>query len=385
MSSEVNLLQTSHPATFAIDASSANKQKRTGVENYAFHLIEALKLQPLQDGEQVVLFSPTPLEGTLASLPSGWQSYVLAWPFKKAWMQGRVTWELFRRPADVLFVPAQGLPHFGRRLVTTIHDVAYARTPHLYEPSTRKRIASTTKRSIKKAVHLLTVSQFTKQELMSLSHVPGEKITVTPLAADTQIYHRLDAQVVEKVLQTHRLSRHFFLSVGRLEKKKNTVMLIRAFELFKQNRGIGDPFELVLIGEPGFGFEEIKAYITNSSARESIRVLGYLPDADVAALMNIATAFLFPSWYEGFGIPTLEAMSCGTAVFASDIPAHHEVAADAALFISPEPEAWAKQMSRIAEDPGIRDALVAKGTARAAQFSWEQTAKSTWEVLRSLV
>ncbi len=402
MTSAVNLLQTQQTTVFAIDASSANKKKRTGVENYAFQLIEALKLQPLNQGERVVLFSPTPLEGELATRPPGWRSQVLGWRFKKGWMQGRVSWELFRRPVDVLFVPAQGLPHVMRpallakegsgvvrartRLITTIHDIAYTRIPQLYEPSARKRIALITKRSLKKATRLLSVSEFTKQEVIRQYHVDPEKMTVTSLAADTTVFRRLETNVVDQVLQKHRLTRHFFLSVGRLEKKKNTILLITAFEQFKQNRGIGDPFELVLVGEPGFGFEEIRTRITNSPAHESIRVLGYLPDADVAALMNIATTFLFPSWYEGFGIPILEAMSCGTAVFTSDIAAHHEVAGDAAIFLSPqEPESWTKAMRRIAEDSSWRDVLVEKGSMRAAQFSWTSTAQQTWNVLRSLV
>lgn len=387
MPNEINLLQ-SNSITFAIDASSANKEKRTGVETYAFQVIEAMKKEPLRDGERVVLFSPTPLFGTLAQLPSCWESRVLNWPLPSAWMQVRVSLELLRRRPNVLFVPAQGIPRFffGTPVVTTIHDVAYRRIGNLYDPAVRKRVVSATKRSIKHASRLLTISEFTRKEINEFYHVKEEKLIVTPLAADTSVYRRLESSMIESILRTHRLGHNFFLFVGRLERKKNVAMLIRAFELFKQNRGIGDPYELVLVGEPGYGYNEIKTYIDRSPYRELIREVGYLPDESVAALMNVATAFCFPSWYEGFGIPNVEAMACGTVLMTSDIPVHHEVVGDSAIFVSPkEPEAWAKQMDRLVDDSQLKDQLIENGTMRAARFSWQKTARDTWAVLRSLV
>ncbi|MBI2475428.1 glycosyltransferase family 4 protein [Candidatus Uhrbacteria bacterium] len=385
MQTEVNFLQSTRTTIFAIDASSANKMKRTGVENYAFHLIEAMKKEPLKDGERIVLFSPTPLQGKLTQMPSGWESRVLRWKFKRGWMQFRVSWELLRRRPNIFFVPAQGIPSFSFRvpIITTIHDVAFSRIGNLYSTSVRKRVASATSRAIKKAKHLISVSQFTKEELKTVYNVSETKITVTLLSAATEIYKRLDSKVIEPVLQKYRLGHNFFLFVGRLEKKKNVSTIIRAFELFKQNRGMGDPFELVLVGEKGFGYEEIRTYIERSINRTLIREVGYLPDEEVAALMNVATAFLFPSWYEGFGIPNLEAMACGTVLLTSDIPVHHEVAGDSAIYISPQdPELWAKQMTRLVADPLLRERLIEKGSNRVEEFSWEKTAKQTWEVFR---
>jgi glycosyltransferase involved in cell wall biosynthesis len=388
MEKEVNFLHDSHSAIFAIDASSANKDKRTGVENYAFHLIEAMKKEPLKVGERVVLFSPTPLQGTLAQMPSSWESRVLGWKLKRGWMQLRVSWELLRRRSSVFFVPAQGIPNFSFRvlIVTTIHDIAFRRIGNLYSSSVRKRVASATSRAIKKAEHLISVSQFTKEELKTVYNVSETKITVTPLSAATEIYKRLDAKAIELVLQKYRLGHNFFLFVGRLEKKKSVSTIIRAFELFKQNRGMGDPFELVLVGEQGFGYEEIRTCVERSPQRTLIREVGYLSDQEVSALMNVSTALLFPSLYEGFGIPNLEAMACGTVLLTSDIPVHHEVAGPAAIYISPkDPELWAKQMTRLVADPLLRERLIENGSIRVAEFSWEKTAKQTWEVLRSLV
>ncbi len=376
------------PIVYVIDAESANKQKRTGVEEYAFQLIQAMKRDPLKEGESVFLYSPTPLSGSLADLPPGWESHVLNWKFSRGWMQGRVSWELFRHRPQALFVPSQGLPRFcfDVPILTTIHDVAFHRIRPLYDPAIRRRLARVTKRSIKKAARLLAVSEFTKQELRDLYSVSGDRVTVTPLAADRTVYRRMEDQTVESVLRKHRLGRTFFLFVSRLEKKKNVAMLVRAFELFKQNRGVGDPYELVLVGEQGYGYHEMKTLIEHSPQRELIREMGYLPDEDVSALMNITAAFCFPSFYEGFGISNVEAMACGTALILSDLPVHHEVVGDGAIYVSPqEPENWAKQMERVVNDSLLRDQLIRKGMMRIAQFSWDKTAHRTWEILRSLV
>lgn len=388
MEGNINLLQRAKPTVLAIDASSANKEKHTGVEQYAYQIIEAIKKEPLMEGERVFLYSPTPLTGTLAELPTGWESRVLAWKARRGWMQGRVSWELLRRRPDVLFVPSQGLPKFffGTPVVTTIHDVAFRRIGSLYDPTVRRRVARATHRAVQTATRLIAVSETTKQDLREFYHVADERVTVTHLAPDMSVYRRLDAATVEIALRNLRLGHTFFLFVGRLEKKKNVATLIRAFELFKQNRGVGDPFELVLVGEPGYGYDEIKTLIAHSPVSELIRETGYLPDTEVAALMNVATAFCFPSAYEGFGLPLVEAMACGCPLLISDIPVHHEVAADASVYLSPlATEAWAREMEALVDDSAARDGLVEKGALRVAAFSWQKAARQTWEILRGLV
>ncbi len=371
---------------YGIDASSANKQMRTGVENYCRELIEAMKPHQLEGGEQVVLYSNTKLDQGFGVLPQAWSSAVLNWPPGRGWMSMRVSWEILRRRSSVLFVPGQALPIVcPHATVTTVHDLAFARRPDLYEPSTRKRLTRVTNKAIKKATKILVPSLATKQDLIDLYKIADNRIIVTPLAAST-LYRRYTQEEARATLQKYRLGTNLFLVVGRLEKKKNITNLIRAFELFKNRRGLGDPFELVFIGVPGYGYGEMKKYFELSPHKEQIRQLGYLPDEEVAPLMSQAIAYLFPSWYEGFGIPNLEAMAAGTALIASDIPAHREVVGDAGLLVPPgEPEAWAHALDRIVKDGTLRTELIAKGTEHVKQFSWEKTAEQTWEVLRSLV
>lgn len=384
---EVNLLHnSSRPVVFVIDASSANKVKKSGVEMYAFQLIQNMKKHALEENERVILYSPTKLEGALGELPPGWESRVLSWALPFGWMKCRVGWELFRQKPDVVFVPSQGLPYGKTNMVTTIHDVGFRRLPNVYDAQNRKRLERVTKRSVKKASHLMTVSAFSKSEIESFYHTAPDRISVTHLAADTSVYRRLSLEEIDLVLQRNRIGKHFFLYVGRLDQKKNIETIIRAFDQFKMDRGVGDPYELVLVGEQGFGFASMKNWIDRSAAREQIRVLGYLEDADVAALMNAATAFLFPSWYEGFGIPNVEAMNCGTPLLVSDIPVHHEVIGDAALFVSPEdPKEWVRAMKQLAENNTLQEQLRQKGSLRSVQFDWKKTAEETWKVLQSLV
>ncbi len=230
------------------------------------------------------------------------------------------------------------------------------------------------------------VSEFTKREVMELYRVPEDRLVVTPLAADTSMFRPLPPEAVVSVLERHRLGRHFFLHVGRWERKKNLTTLIRAFEIFKATRGVGDPFELVLVGKPGgFGHEEIERALRTSSAHAAIRPLPYLSGPEIAAIMNAATAFVFPSFYEGFGIPNLEALACGTPLITSDIPPHREVVENAAVFVPPNaPEAWEAALRELAENPARRVELREAGLARAAAFSWEKTAALTLETMRRL-
>ncbi|MFC1787831.1 glycosyltransferase family 4 protein [Patescibacteria group bacterium] len=375
------------PKLYAFDASSANKTEKTGVEWYAYQIIEQLKKHPLESNERVILYSPSKLEADLSELPKQWQSQILKWPLSRGWMQGRVSWEMLRRAPEVLFVPSQGLPRIrGKaKTINTIHDLGPLRLPQMYQSGFARQVASVTKRSVKKADKLFAVSEFTKQELVDYYKIPADKIVVTPNAADQSVYKKLDQTICSKVLDQHRLGQNFFLSVGRITAHKNIGTLIRAFEIFKSERGAGDPFELVIVGNPGFGASQVKELYEYSPHKDSIRMLGYLEASEIAALMNCAQAFLSPSYYEGFGVPNLEAMACGCPVIASDIPVFKEVCGQAATFAAPsEPEAWALAMKRLVADPAAREQMKLSGFENVKRYSWDKTADIVLREMRKM-
>lgn len=386
---DINLLKSlpHGSVVYGVDAHSANKQKRTGVEQYSRYLIQAMKPHALREDERVVLYSFKKLDDELGALPKQWHGSLLKWKIKRGWMSIRFSWEMLQRAPRVLFVPGQALPKIcPKATVTTIHDVAFKRRPDLYEPKLRRRLERVTKRSVKKAAKILTPSEATKNDLVELYKVNKDRIHVTPLAVDTHTFHPYTPQEAQPAMQKYRMSPHFFLTVGRLEKKKNITTLIRAFEIFKRRRGVGDPYELVLIGEPGYGYDRIKTFIERSSYKDQIRQLGYVEDQEMALLMSQASAYVFPSWYEGFGIPNLEAMAVETPLITSDIPVHREVVGEAGILVSPkESEDWAGAFERLVQNASLQETLKQKGKERVAMYSWEKTAEETWKVLQSFL
>jgi glycosyltransferase involved in cell wall biosynthesis len=373
------------PMHIAIDVTSANKPERTGVEWYTFHLIQNLK-EVIPGEHQVILYSANQLQGDLMNLPSNWKSKVLNWKLPLGWNTFRLSWEMWRNKPDLLFVPANKLPLvISKNTVTAIHDIGADQVPNKYDPKVRKKVKKATRIAVKKATKIITISEFTKKELVTRHKVKKEKIVTVPLAADLTRYKKLTEKETYQVLSKHRLSRNYFFHIGRLESKKNISTLIRAFDMFKKQRGVGDPFHLVLAGSPGFGYSRIKQFIDASPYKDQIHLLGRVPEEDVPALMNAATLYLFPSWYEGFGIPALETMACGTPMIASDIGALREVAGQAATFVSPsEPERWVKAMQELVSNGMKREELEQAGLERVKQFSWKRTAEETWEVFKKL-
>src|SRR3989344_4727656 len=288
-------------------------------------------------------------------------------------MSIRVSLEMMLQRPDLLFVPSQGLPIVSaRKTVTTVHDVGFRRVPEAYSDEARQTLGRVTRDAVTRADLLLTVSAFSNREIVEMYGVDASRIVVTPLAS---------------VMSRRSLPRKpFFLFVGRLERKKGVADLVRAFTAFKASRPADDPFELVLAGPRGYGYEEIKSEIRNSKYEKDVREIGYVPEHDVARLMGEAAAFVFPSRYEGFGMPLLEAMACSTPVIASDIPVFREVAGESALFVPVgDVQALAAALTRMADDRATRESFAHSGRERVKTFSWDETARLTWESIRNVL
>lgn len=367
-----------------IEATRANRQQKTGVEWYAYHLIQTLKRLPEAERHTWLLYGNDPLMYGLEKGPNNWHETRHSWPPKYLWTQLRLSWEIFRRPPDAMFVPAHVLPRaIPRRTVVTIHDVGFHRYPELYPWYQRWYHEWSTRDMVKRATTILTVSEFCKREIVELYGASPEQIVVTPLGIDHNRFHPVAQAEKDAALERLQLAQPFYLFIGRLERKKNVTLLVDAFHRYKERRGNDDPMQLVLAGLPGEGADQIYRQAQSGAGAEAIRFLSYVPEELKPALLSAATAYIQPSWYEGFGLPPIEAMACGTPVLSSNAGSLPEVVGDGnALFFRPDhPEGLERAMSEIVDNGSVHDKLALRGLEWVKRYTWEATARKTLETL----
>ncbi|MDD5039845.1 MAG: glycosyltransferase family 1 protein [Patescibacteria group bacterium] len=392
-----------------IDASRANIHQKTGTEWYAFFLIEELK-KIAQPRNHFVLYSKEPLIPPLQTMPRNFSSSVLRWPPKFLWTQIRLAGEMLRRRPDCLFIPTHTVPIVApRNTVVTIHDVGFERYPELYSskqigpsnPLLQTCIHGTTRLltagkycnteldyhrwsvrlALKKARVIITISEFSKRELLTFYDIKPDKIEVIPIAYNP-IYQFLPGNPrFRHVQKKYNIPDKFFLSIGRLEEKKNTKKIVEAFLAFHRAHPL-EKYQLVLVGSPGYGFQNVQNIIAKNGLLKFVSMMGWVNTEDLPVLMNAAKGFIFPSMYEGFGMPILEAMACGIPVITSNRGALQEVAANAALCVNPDhTDEIFRAMNAIVKEPSIRNHYIESGFRRIRQFSWKKTAERTHAVL----
>lgn len=364
--------------TIGIDASRGNTLQRTGVEEYVYQLIQQIKKSKNQK-INFVLYTREPLIAELAeNLPENVTVKVLRWLPKRFWTQIRLSWEMLIHPPDVLFIPGHVMPIMHpKKTVMTIHDIAATKFPESYNWFERWYSTWSAKYAVKKLWKVIVPSLFTRLELERTvnSEQRTASIQVVPLSYDRKYRQHNDSEKEIQILTTYHIQKPFVLSVGRLEKKKNTVNSIKSFELLKKNNH--SHLQLVLVGGRGHGYEDVEKAIAESPYKEDIIRPGYVSDEDLLYMMNAAEVFVFPSLYEGFGIPILEAFACGTPVVTSHTTSCKEVAGGAAVLVDP------LSVEDIAQ--GIETAMkgenVDAGLKRASEFSWEKTVEQTLDIL----
>lgn len=372
-----------------IDASRANNEQKTGVEWYAWALIQELKkIIPFE--HRVVVYTREPLRGELGILPDNWQEKVLAWPPKRIWTQVRLSWEMLAHAPDVLFVPAHVMPLVhGARTVLTIHDLGGVRFPAGYSLFERWYGIASTRHALKSAhTQIVAPSQFTASELRALLGAPRERIKVVYNGYDGCIFNTdIPDERIVAVKRVYGLQGRYVMSISRLEEKKNTLGIIKGFELWcekceKKSAGSAKEWQLLLLGKPGYGYRDVARAIEKSAYRGQIVRPGWVESADVPVLMKGAFAFLFPSFYEGFGIPAIEALAVGTPVIASYSGSLPEVCADAALYVNPfKPAEIAAQIEFLLYDDSLRQMLIVAGLKRAQMFSWKKSAQEIADII----
>lgn len=299
------------------------------------------------------------------------------------------SWELLGFPgaeafgATDVFHATNHLAPPARRaaVVATVHDLTAIRFPEWHAPYQRL-VARYLPKSVRRSRLLLADSQSTADDLMAYLDVPAEKIRVVPLAAAPHFYQAPTPESLLAVRGRYGLAGAYYLFVGTLEPRKNLGTLLLAYQ--KLPREIQEAHPLVLVGSRGWEDERL---ITMIDALPTVRWLGRVPDADLPALMAGSLGFVYPSRFEGFGLPVLEAMAAGAPVVTSDVSSLPEVTGagpeSAGLLVDPEDvEGLEKAMRRLAEEPALREDLIRRGRARAATFSWDRTAELTMAAYR---
>lgn len=368
--------------TLAIDASRANREKKTGVENYALEIIESLKKQ-IPKNIRVVLYSQDKLIGSLADLPENWQSKVLYWPPKILWTHLRLSLEiLFFRP-DILFIPAHTTPLIHpQKTIMTVHDVAAIKFKKSFNFFERWYSIWSVRQALKKNWKIIVPSEFTKKELEKLASNISEKNKIEV------VYHGFNNQSYqncfnEEEIKKFNLNSQYLISIGRIEEKKNTKRIIEAFEIIKEDSKFKD-LKLVLVGKPGYGFEAINKKQQESHYKNDIIFTGYLKNEESFEIFKHAQVFVFPSLYEGFGLPLLEAFFYEVPAVISKDNSLEEIAEDGALLVDClDSRDIAEKIKMILENPDLKINLVNKGKIRLKNFSWEKSGLITAKILLS--
>ncbi|HEX2622391.1 MAG TPA: glycosyltransferase family 1 protein [Phototrophicaceae bacterium] len=293
--------------------------------------------------------------------------------------------ELARFKLDVFHSPDFIPPYRGaKHHVITVHDLTFLHYPQYLTEDSRRYYNNQIEAAVQQADQILTVSETSRQDLMTMLHVPSAKITVQPHGVDHQVYRPLPDEMLRRVQAHYHLPDHYFLFVGTVEPRKNIVGLLEAY-MQLQTR-LPDAPPLILVGKPGWLLEET---LNKIKATPNVIWIQNAPDADVPALYNMAAALVLPAFYEGFGLPALEAMACGTIPVVSNCSSLPEVVGEVGLQVDPNnPDSIAEALYQVlAADSVWLQQQREAGIARAANFTWErsaQIARSVYEKAAAL-
>jgi glycosyltransferase involved in cell wall biosynthesis len=353
----------------------APSYRSAGLHQYIYHLLVNLP----QAGCRVTAFL-----GPRSALPSG-----TARLYRSRWPTGRPTvravWEQFAQPlalrstgVDLAHGPAFVGPLVAScPFVVTIHDLSFLRFPHLFRPANRLYLSIFTRASCGRARRVIAVSAHAAEEVVRLLGVGREKVSVVYHGVGPE-FRPLPPEEVAAFRARRGLPEKFVLHVGTVEPRKNQLRLVEACARLRE-----PALKLVLVGGRGWYEEEVFARVKQLGLQKRVVFPGYVPGDELALWYNAAMVFAYPSLYEGFGMPVLEAQGCGTPVLTSDCSALPEAAGDGALLVAPrDVEAIAAGLHRLLCDEALREKLRQRGLAHAARFTWQKSAVETAAVYR---
>lgn len=314
-----------------------------------------------------------------AGLPLPGQPILL--PAHRFWTIRKLAAEMRRNPPDVLFIPSYVIPPIHPASVVTIHDLGYLIEPDCHDPGHRKQLEWSTRWNIQAATGIIAISETTRNDLIEHLQVDPARIEVIHHGVANR-FQRATTTEINFVRLRYGIGSRAILAVGTIHPRKNLIRLIQAFEqLANEDRAL----QLVLCGGLGWQGEQILQRARTSPFAERILHLGFAPDSEMPALYSTAAVVALPSLYEGFGMPLLESMACGTPVVAANRAALPEIAGGAALLVDPlDSAAIAGGIERIINTEETRRTMTSRGLERVESFSWNESARQTLAFLRSV-
>ncbi|EQB34354.1 hypothetical protein M947_11335 [Sulfurimonas hongkongensis] len=289
----------------------------------------------------------------------------------------KVEYDLYFQPN---FIPNPNIK--AKKVISTIHDFSFMLQPHWHKKELINYYNKNFFKLIKKADHIITGSNFTKQEIISYLQIPQESISTIYHGVNHELYKPYPQDELKKTKIKLDLPKQFLLFVGSIEPRKNLLVLLEAYDLLPKEKK--EELPLILVGFKGWQNKEVMKKIEKN--KEHIRYLGYLLDIELAHLYNLATIFIYPSLYEGFGLPPLEAMACGAPAIVSRVASLPEVCGDAVLYIDPANiQEIRDKILTLLNDNKSREELSQKGKSQAALFSWDKSALEHLKVLKKVL
>jgi glycosyltransferase involved in cell wall biosynthesis len=370
----------------AVDGRSLGGE-RTGVGTYTFHLLE--QILKLDAAATILLLTDRSLQ-KIPWLENGRLRIVrpaFPWHNNFLWSNIALKKYLSRDGCDLFHAPGYTLPLWLRvPSVLTVHDISYAVNPEWYPYRGGSARRAWYRFSAQRASCILTVSEFSKKEILRVYGIPAEKVHVTPLGVDPVTFSRIEEKALQEGLRKkYGLRGDFLLFVGDIHRRRNVGRIIEALGAIRESEPACQALELVIIGrtlEPLSPADE-RARLKLGA---SVRMLGYVPSEDMPLFYSLARAFVFPSFYEGFGLGVLEAMTCGCPVIVGKETACEEIAGDAAISIDPgDARSIAQAATALLMNPTLAAQHSKAGLKRSEKFLWSTTAEMTMDVYRSLL
>ncbi len=350
-----------------IDASRLGvRYVRTGTETYTWQLLQALGV--LDRRRRYLLYTNGPAH--LPPLPANFRVRDL--PFPRLWTHLRLSLEMAQNPPDLLFVPAHVLPPVRpRRTLVTVHDLGYRYAPEGHTLFQRLYLELSTRWNARVATRVLALSHGTRQDLIRFYRIPPERIVVVHPGVDHARFHPLPPDLVRRRLEPLGLRPGYFLFVGTVQPRKNLMNLVYGYIRARRGREAFPP--LVVAGRRGWKAAGLEALLARTPG---VVRLGYVPDRVLPVLYNGALALALPSRFEGFGLPVLEALACGTPVLASRAGGLPEAVGEGGILVDPDDVGGiAEALERLAGDEALRARLGRAGRAHARAFRWSEAAR----------